>query len=149
MVNLLRSITPPLGFGKFCPHRTACKVYLLSPIVLSLLYTCLIHVLSSLPHVSVTFSVIIIIITLSRSSSCSVYHPCFCCCFIQRTYQTSRCNHIDEKDLTTTRFRQALPPSSGLQGIRIVDEPAFRFAYVRNFIASRSAPIHDRRESDR
>lgn len=26
MVNLLRSITPPLGFGKFCPHRTACKV---------------------------------------------------------------------------------------------------------------------------
>jgi voltage-dependent calcium channel L type alpha-1S len=27
VVNLLRSITPPLGFGKFCPHRTACKVY--------------------------------------------------------------------------------------------------------------------------
>ncbi|CAF3563953.1 unnamed protein product [Adineta steineri] len=25
VVNLLRSITPPLGFGKFCPHRTACK----------------------------------------------------------------------------------------------------------------------------
>lgn len=26
MVTLLRRIQPPLGFGKFCPHRVACKV---------------------------------------------------------------------------------------------------------------------------
>lgn len=26
VVTLLRSIQPPLGFGKFCPHRAACKV---------------------------------------------------------------------------------------------------------------------------
>ncbi|XP_053618976.1 voltage-dependent calcium channel type D subunit alpha-1-like isoform X2 [Plodia interpunctella] len=25
VVNLLRKISPPLGFGKLCPHRTACK----------------------------------------------------------------------------------------------------------------------------
>lgn len=26
VVTLLRRIPPPLGFGKFCPHRIACKV---------------------------------------------------------------------------------------------------------------------------
>lgn len=26
VVTLLRRIQPPLGFGKFCPHRSACKV---------------------------------------------------------------------------------------------------------------------------
>ena len=26
MVTLLRKISPPLGFGKLCPHRVACKV---------------------------------------------------------------------------------------------------------------------------
>lgn len=26
VVTLLRRIQPPLGFGKFCPHRVACKV---------------------------------------------------------------------------------------------------------------------------
>lgn len=26
MVTLLRRIQPPLGFGKLCPHRVACKV---------------------------------------------------------------------------------------------------------------------------
>ncbi len=26
VVQLLRSISPPLGFGKLCPHRVACKV---------------------------------------------------------------------------------------------------------------------------
>ena len=25
MVTLLRKISPPLGFGKLCPHRVACK----------------------------------------------------------------------------------------------------------------------------
>ncbi|XP_045885967.1 voltage-dependent L-type calcium channel subunit alpha-1S-like [Micropterus dolomieu] len=25
VVTLLRRIPPPLGFGKFCPHRIACK----------------------------------------------------------------------------------------------------------------------------
>lgn len=28
VVTLLRRIQPPLGFGKFCPHRAACKVYI-------------------------------------------------------------------------------------------------------------------------
>ncbi|KAF8781415.1 Voltage-dependent L-type calcium channel subunit like protein [Argiope bruennichi] len=27
VVTLLRKISPPLGFGKLCPHRVACKVY--------------------------------------------------------------------------------------------------------------------------
>lgn len=27
VVTLLRRIQPPLGFGKLCPHRVACKVY--------------------------------------------------------------------------------------------------------------------------
>lgn len=26
VVTLLRKISPPLGFGKLCPHRVACKV---------------------------------------------------------------------------------------------------------------------------
>lgn len=26
VVTLLRRIQPPLGFGKLCPHRVACKV---------------------------------------------------------------------------------------------------------------------------
>jgi len=26
VVTLLRRISPPLGFGKLCPHRVACKV---------------------------------------------------------------------------------------------------------------------------
>ena len=26
VVQLLRKISPPLGFGKLCPHRVACKV---------------------------------------------------------------------------------------------------------------------------
>ena len=26
IVTLLKRIAPPLGFGKFCPHREACKV---------------------------------------------------------------------------------------------------------------------------
>ena len=29
VVTLLRKISPPLGFGKLCPHRVACKVSLL------------------------------------------------------------------------------------------------------------------------
>ena len=28
VVTLLRKISPPLGFGKLCPHRVACKVSL-------------------------------------------------------------------------------------------------------------------------
>jgi len=28
VVTLLRKISPPLGFGKLCPHRLACKVSL-------------------------------------------------------------------------------------------------------------------------
>lgn len=28
VVTLLRKISPPLGFGKMCPHREACKVIL-------------------------------------------------------------------------------------------------------------------------
>lgn len=31
VVTLLRRIQPPLGFGKFCPHRAACKVRLRTP----------------------------------------------------------------------------------------------------------------------
>ena len=27
VVTLLRKISPPLGFGKLCPHRVACKVH--------------------------------------------------------------------------------------------------------------------------
>lgn len=30
VVTLLRRIQPPLGFGKLCPHRVACKVSVLS-----------------------------------------------------------------------------------------------------------------------
>ena len=30
VVHLLRKILPPLGFGKLCPHRIACKVLVLS-----------------------------------------------------------------------------------------------------------------------
>ena len=26
VITLLRKISPPLGFGKLCPHRVACKV---------------------------------------------------------------------------------------------------------------------------
>jgi len=26
IVTVLKRIAPPLGFGKFCPHREACKV---------------------------------------------------------------------------------------------------------------------------
>lgn len=26
VVTMLRRIQPPLGFGKLCPHRVACKV---------------------------------------------------------------------------------------------------------------------------
>ena len=29
VVTLLRRIQPPLGFGKLCPHRVACKVSIL------------------------------------------------------------------------------------------------------------------------
>ena len=29
VVTLLRKISPPLGFGKLCPHRVACKVHFL------------------------------------------------------------------------------------------------------------------------
>jgi hypothetical protein len=29
VVTLLRKISPPLGFGKLCPHRVACKVVML------------------------------------------------------------------------------------------------------------------------
>ena len=28
VITLLRKISPPLGFGKLCPHRVACKVCL-------------------------------------------------------------------------------------------------------------------------
>jgi hypothetical protein len=28
VITLLRKISPPLGFGKLCPHRVACKVKL-------------------------------------------------------------------------------------------------------------------------
>lgn len=31
VVTLLRRIQPPLGFGKLCPHRVACKVDVLNP----------------------------------------------------------------------------------------------------------------------
>lgn len=31
VVTLLRRIPPPLGFGKFCPHRIACKVRKIAP----------------------------------------------------------------------------------------------------------------------
>lgn len=31
VVTLLRRIQPPLGFGKLCPHRVACKVNVLNP----------------------------------------------------------------------------------------------------------------------
>ena len=34
VVTLLRKISPPLGFGKLCPHRVACKVYHHLPIPL-------------------------------------------------------------------------------------------------------------------
>ena len=27
VIQLLRNITPPLGFGTLCPHRVACKVF--------------------------------------------------------------------------------------------------------------------------
>ena len=30
VVTLLRKISPPLGFGKLCPHRLACKVIFIS-----------------------------------------------------------------------------------------------------------------------
>lgn len=30
VVTLLRKISPPLGFGKLCPHRLACKVFILN-----------------------------------------------------------------------------------------------------------------------
>ena len=36
VVTLLRRIPPPLGFGKFCPHRVACKVTTI-PAVLAVL----------------------------------------------------------------------------------------------------------------
>ena len=32
VVTLLRKISPPLGFGKLCPHRVACKVWIYSNI---------------------------------------------------------------------------------------------------------------------
>lgn len=32
VVTLLRKISPPLGFGKLCPHRVACKVGLMTSI---------------------------------------------------------------------------------------------------------------------
>lgn len=33
VVALLRRIQPPLGFGKLCPHRVACKVKILSTLL--------------------------------------------------------------------------------------------------------------------
>jgi hypothetical protein len=30
VITLLRKISPPLGFGKLCPHRVACKVCFLN-----------------------------------------------------------------------------------------------------------------------
>lgn len=30
IVTVLKRIAPPLGFGKFCPHREACKVKMIS-----------------------------------------------------------------------------------------------------------------------
>lgn len=38
VVTLLRRIQPPLGFGKLCPHRVACKVSV--PIFLSHSLSC-------------------------------------------------------------------------------------------------------------
>jgi hypothetical protein len=32
VVTLLRKISPPLGFGKLCPHRVACKVRLVKSV---------------------------------------------------------------------------------------------------------------------
>lgn len=31
MYKVVRTISPPLGFGKNCPHRVACKVWFLPP----------------------------------------------------------------------------------------------------------------------
>lgn len=33
MYKVVRTISPPLGFGKNCPHRVACKVWFLPPTV--------------------------------------------------------------------------------------------------------------------
>ena len=33
VITLLRKISPPLGFGKLCPHRVACKVLMFSLVV--------------------------------------------------------------------------------------------------------------------
>lgn len=35
VVALLRRIQPPLGFGKLCPHRVACKVQTLSTLLVT------------------------------------------------------------------------------------------------------------------
>ena len=53
VVTLLRKISPPLGFGKLCPHRVACKVDSRCSLVLS--------------------SPISLIIALSEVSSCLSY----------------------------------------------------------------------------
>lgn len=37
VVTLLRKISPPLGFGKLCPHRVACKVSVLIEILCDIL----------------------------------------------------------------------------------------------------------------
>lgn len=37
VVTLLRKISPPLGFGKLCPHRLACKVSLSIALVLQVM----------------------------------------------------------------------------------------------------------------
>lgn len=34
VINLLRNIDPPLGFGQFCPQRTACKVFCLIVLII-------------------------------------------------------------------------------------------------------------------
>lgn len=38
VVTLLRKISPPLGFGKLCPHRVACKVSILEFFFVAHLY---------------------------------------------------------------------------------------------------------------
>lgn len=43
VVTLLRKISPPLGFGKLCPHRVACKVRNISSELNSLICKLLIN----------------------------------------------------------------------------------------------------------
>lgn len=41
VVALLRRIQPPLGFGKLCPHRVACKVKTIALSHMYITYVCM------------------------------------------------------------------------------------------------------------